>query len=343
MIGVNGFQADPLNRRSLLAAGTAFTIVPGRARAAEWPGRQFHSQPEDSHQHRFLIDLWAAVCEQTGGRLDVTVHPGNGGVPGSDPAVLAMLRSGEVEFFSLMGGILGLAVPVAEIQGLPFAFNGPAQAYAAMDGPLGAYIGRECENAGIHRFQRGLLQNGFRHINMTDRPIQTVDDLAGVRMRVPDGRMFRDLFSSLEAVAVTVNIRDLHSSLRDRQVDGHENPLVIIEVNRLFEVAPYLSLTGHAWSGFNALANLKFWRRLPEDVQNIVTRNVELQVAKQRAYTDRLNQDLETSLVQRGMIVNVADAGSFRKKLNNGFYMRWRVSVGREAWALLEDQVGRIG
>lgn len=332
-----------LRRRAALAAGAAFAILPGRARAAEWTARQFHNQPEDSHQHRFLVDLWTAVREQTGGRLDVSVLARNGDIPGSDPAALAMLRSGELEFFSLMGGILGSAVPAAEIQGLPFAFSSPEQAYAAADGPLGVHIGRECEVAGIHRFQRGLLQNGFRHITMADKPIRNADDLAGVRIRVPDGQMFRDLFSALGAVPVTVNIRELYGSLRDRKVDGQENPLVVTEVNRLFEVTRYLSMTGHMWSGFNQLANLAFWRRLPSDVQDVVTRNVELQTARQRAYTDRVNHDLEASLVQRGMVLNVADAESFRRKLGGGFYTHWKGKVGGTAWALLENQVGRLG
>ncbi len=332
-----------LRRRTLLAAGATFAILPGRARAATWTARQFHNQPEDSHQHRFLQDLWAAVEQQTQGRLVVTTHARNADIPGSDPGALAMLRSGELEFFSLMGGILGIAVPAAEIQGMPFAFTSPAQAYAAADGPLGAYIGAECEAQGIHRFQRGLLQNGFRHITMIDRPIRTVADLAGQRIRVPDGQMFRDLFTALDAVPVTVNIRELYGSLRDHRVDGQENPLVVTEVNKLFEVTKYLSMTGHMWSGFNELANLAFWRRLPPDVQDVVTRNVELQVARQRAYTDQVNQELETSLVKRGMVLNVADAASFRSKLGSGFYTHWKQVVGARAWALLEDQVGRLG
>ncbi|HWK44538.1 MAG TPA: TRAP transporter substrate-binding protein [Stellaceae bacterium] len=331
------------SRRTLLATAAVFAILPGRARAAEWTARQFHNQPEESHQHRFLVDLWAAVREQTGGRLDVSVHARDGDVAGSDPGALAMLRSGELEFFSLMGGILGNAVPSAEIQGLPFAFTSPEQAYAAADGPLGAYIGRECEAAGIHRFQRGLLENGFRHITMADRPIRTADDLAGMRMRVPDGQMFRDLFTALDAVPVTVNIRELYDSLRDHRVDGQENPLVVTEVNRLYEVTRYLSMTGHMWSGFNELANLAFWRRLPGDVQDVVTRNVDIHVARQRAYTDQLNKELETSLVGRGLVLNVADAGSFRRKLGGEFYARWKGLVGTQAWTLLEDQVGKLG
>jgi len=54
-------------------------------------GRQFHNQPEQSHLHGFLVDLWEEVRQGTGGALDITVHAQNAGIPGSDPAALKML------------------------------------------------------------------------------------------------------------------------------------------------------------------------------------------------------------------------------------------------------------
>src|SRR2546425_12834163 len=166
-----------------------------------------------------------------------------------------------------MGGILGRKVPVAEIQGLPFAFTSHAQVHRANDGALGEYLGRECAAKGIYRFQYGLLENGFRQISTVEKPVFIAEDLRGMRMRVPDGQMFRDVFTALEAQPVTINIRELYAALKSRQVDGQENPLVITEVNRLYEVTKYVSTTNHMWSGFNLLANLKFWNSLPGDVQ----------------------------------------------------------------------------
>jgi tripartite ATP-independent transporter DctP family solute receptor len=311
--------------------------------STKWTARQFHNQPAQSHQHQFLTDLWAQVAKETGGRLQVTVYPQNNNIPGSDPGALDMLASGELEFFTLMGGILGRKVPVAEIQGLPFAFTSHAQVHKANDGALGEYIGRECAAKGIYRFQYGLLENGFRQIAMVDRPIRTAEDLRGVRMRVPDGQMFRDVFGALEAQPVTVNIRELYAALKSRQVDGQENPLVIVEVNKLYEVTKYVSTTNHMWSGFNLLANLKFWRGLSADVQEIAHRNVKKYVAMQRAYTDGLNRELEGKLAARGMIFNAADVSTFRAKLGGGFYQRWKSELGPTAWGLLEREVGRLG
>ena len=311
---------------------------------ARWVGRQFHNQPEASHTHGFLTALWDEVAAETGGELRITVHPQNGGVAGSDPAALAMLAGGELEFMTLMGGIIGQVVPVAEIQGLPFAFENHRQVHHVMQGPLGDHLRGEMAAKGIHGFRHGVLENGFRHIASIERPVRTAADLAGYRMRIPAGRMFDDLFRSLGADPVVVNIDGLYAALRERRVDGQENPLVITEVNRLYEVCRYMSLTGHMWSGFNLIGNLGFWRRLPERVQEIVNRAVARHIERQRAYTDAFNTDLKTKLeCERKLVFNTADVASFRRALAGDFYRRWKRELGAKAWSLLEQAVGPLG
>ena len=249
-------------------------------------GRQFHNQPEASHTHGFLVALWDEVAQRTDGAVKISVHAQNGGLPGSDPAALEMLVSGELELMALMGGILGQVVPMAEIQGLPFAFR-PRRSACRDARRAGTTFAREMAAKGIHGFRDGVLENGFRHIVSIDRPVTRAEDLIGYRMRIPAGRIFEDFFRSLGAVPVVVNIRELYTALAERRVDGQENPLVVTEVNRLYEVCRYVSLTGHMWSGFNLIANLRFWRSLPEDVQDTVNRAVAAHVARQRVHGRR--------------------------------------------------------
>ena len=138
-------------RRLLVATGLALTGCAAGTRETSWKAKQFHNQPAQSHQQQFLLDLWEQVRKETDGRLAVTVYPQNNNISGSDPAALDMLQWGELEFFTLMGGILGRKVPVAEIQGLPFAFTSHAQVHRANDGALGEYLGRECQAKEIGR------------------------------------------------------------------------------------------------------------------------------------------------------------------------------------------------
>lgn len=309
-----------------------------------WRARQFHVLPERSHQHGFLVDLWDAVRTETGGRLEVSVHPQSDGAPGTGRHALDMLVDGELEFYTINGNSLGKYVPPAEIQGVPYAFATSADVHRASDGALGEFISRECTARGIHRFQRGLMENGFRQTFMFDRAIRTVDDLAGMKIRTPGAAMIRDVITSLGAISVVINILEIRQALEQRVVDGHENPLVIMDVGGFHKLTPYLNITRHMWTGFNVVANLKFWNSLPSDVQTIVDANVTKFVAAQRAYTIGMNDTLAPILVGRGMILTHTDIETFKQELiADGFYARWKSQLGATAWNLLEHHVGKLG
>lgn len=339
-------MTSDVSRRSLLAtAGIAsLTIITGARAQPVWTAKQYVNQPTSNPLYKALADTWSAVREETKGRLDVTVYPQNNNVAGSDPAVLKLVQSGEVEFFALMGGLLSAAVPAMDVQGLPFAFKTLGQVYKMDDGPLGRYLDKECEAKGIVRIKHGLFENGFRQMNMRDKEIRTVDDMAGVKIRVPAGEMFRDFFRTMGAEPVSLNINQLYDALKEGRVDGQENPLIIAETNKLYEVTKNVSITNHMWSGFNMIANAKFWNALPRDVRRIVEKHVARNVDIQRKTTDDLNAQLEKTLVsERGMSLNVADAATFRAKLAGDFYPRWKKQIGSRAWKLLEDGVGKVG
>ena len=304
--------------------------------------RQFHNQPPGSPLDRWLTEMWAAVNAETGGRLDVKVCPQNDGLLGGDPEALQMLLAGEVEFYTLMGGLLGVVAPVAEITGLPFAFASHAQVFAAIDGDLGDYVRHDLLAKGIYAVPRACFENGFRHISTSTKPIHTADDLVGLRIRTPAGRLFVDFFESLGARPTPINLNRLYDALRSGAVEAQENPLAMIEVNRLYEVQTYLSFTDHMWSGFNLLANAERWRALPADVQQVAERVAQRYAARQREETIVFNAALRARLADRGMIINAADRASIRARLG-AFYVRWKREFGSKAWGLLEAQVGPLG
>jgi tripartite ATP-independent transporter DctP family solute receptor len=304
--------------------------------------RQFHNQPAGSPLDRWLRALWAAVDGETGGRVRVTVHPQNDGVAGGDPEALQMLLRGEVHFYTLVGGLLGAVAPAAEIQNVPFAFRSQADVFAAMDGPLGDLLGAALAPRGIHLVPRACFENGFRHITTRGRAVRDAADLHGLRIRTPSGRIFVDFFESLGARPVAINLNRLHTALAQELVDAQENPLVMVEVNRLYEVQTHLSLTGHMWSGFNLLAHLETWRALPEDARRSIERIAPAYAALQRRETDAQNAALVGTLAARGMHVNTADTTAMRAGLGP-FYARWKREFGASAWALLEATRGPLG
>ena len=269
-----------LSRRAILGRSAALVSLMVRpAMAADYSFRQFHNQAATSPLHRRLVEMWAAIGAETGGRVAAEVFAENAGLAGSDPAALKMLMSGELDFFTLMGGILGQAVPVAEVQQVPFAFRTAAEAHAAADGALGAYLREEMAAKGIHGFAVGAFDNGMRQTSSTGRLITVPKDFEGLRIRLPAGQMFTDTFRALGAEPVTINVNGIYQALKEGKVDAQESPLAVNEVFGLYEVQKHLAMTNHMWSGFNRMANGASWRKLPQDIQATIERNAARFVA----------------------------------------------------------------
>jgi tripartite ATP-independent transporter DctP family solute receptor len=287
--------------------------------------------------------MWAAIDRESVGRVVTTVVPENNKIAGSDPAALSMLVTGEIQFFTLMGGILANLVPAAEVQQVPFAFRSAAAAHRAMDGALGRFIVNELAAHGVQGFPVSAFDNGLRQIASRTKPVRAPGDLEGMKMRVPDGRIFAETFAALGADPVTINVDGIYGALASGRVDAQENPLAVVDLFKLYEVVRFVSLTSHMWSGFNLIAHRPTWMRLPRDVQAIVERNVTKYVRAQRRDQMLANDALPTAFAARGLTINqVADPAPFRARLA-GVYTMWKERLGTTCWTLLEAESGRLG
>src|SRR5262245_61067569 len=154
-----------LSRRSLIAGATAAgsaAIGVKPLRAADYKFAQYHNQAASGTLHKNLVAMWEAVRAETNGGVETEVFAENNKIAGGDPVALKMLIAGEIQFFTLMGGIIGTVVPVAEAQQVPFAFKSAADAHRAIDGPLGRYIGEEMAAKGMYLFPVAGFDNGMR-------------------------------------------------------------------------------------------------------------------------------------------------------------------------------------
>ena len=331
-------------RRSVLAGAAAMApaLIVRPARAADYKFSQYHNQAADGTLHRNLTAMWRAVAAETNGRVETTVYPENNKLPGGDPDALKLLIAGEIQFFTLMGGIIGTVVPVAEAQQLPFAFKQASEAHKAIDGPLGKYIGEEMAAKGMHLFPVAGFDNGMRQVASIPRPVTTPEDFAGMKIRVPPGQMMLDTFGAFGAQPVTTSANQIYEALKSGRVDAQENPLAILQGFKLYELLKYVSLTNHMWSGFNAMAHPATWKALPDDIKSTIERNVAKYVRQQRQDQAALNASLRDDFVKRGLVFNEVDQSAFRAKLP-GVYAIWKEKLGSKCWSLVEAEVGRLG
>lgn len=333
------------NRRQFVqavAGATALASVsqPALAQAAPIVLKWANNIPVTHPSNVRIREAVEAIKRETGGKVDIQIFPNN--QLGGDTDMLSQVRSGAIDIFPLSGLILQTLVPLAGINGLAFAFKDYATVWAAMDGDLGAYIRTAIGKANLHVFDR-CLDNGYRNITSSTRPINTAADLKGFKIRVPVSPLWTSMFKAFDASPASINFGEVYSALQTKVVEGQENPLAVIDLAKFYEVQKYCSMTGHMWDGQWILANGKRWASLPADIQAVITKNVTEAVMKQRDDIRRLNNGLEAQLKAKGLTFSYPDKKSFREALSKaGFYKEWRTKFGEEAMGILEKYSGKL-
>jgi tripartite ATP-independent transporter DctP family solute receptor len=331
-----------LSRRTFAASSAAvfatIAILPSRARAADFAWKTGTNQPADHPLSVAMKTMADAIGAESKGRISIDVFPNS--QLGGDTAMLTQLRSGALQMMTLDGTILASVVPVASIQGVGFAFKDSNEAFAAFDGSLGAYVRSEIDAAGIHCFEK-IWENGMRQITASAKPVKNAADLSNFKIRTPAAKLTLDLFHSLGASPTPINLSETYTSLQTHVVDGQENPVANIVVNRFYEVQKYLSMSSHQWGGYWLLMNGDVWKSLPQDLQAVVARNAAVAAAKQRVAVNALNISQVGVLKSHGMTVNEVDRTSMRATLGS-FYKTWKGELGDRGWSLLESHVGKL-
>jgi TRAP-type transport system periplasmic protein len=335
-----------LTRRSVIRVASAvagvatFGLLTRRSDAAEFVFRYANNNVAAHPMNVRLRDAIEQIKLESGGRMEIQLFPNS--QLGGDTDMLSQLRTGAIQMFNLSGLILATYVPVAAINGIGFAFKDYSQVWTAMDGPLGAHVRSAINKAGLYVFD-SMWDNGYRQVTSSTHPIHAPDDLRGFKIRVPVSPLWTSMFKSLGASPTSININEVYSALQTKIVEGQENPLSLINLFKFYEVQKYVSFTNHMWDGFWTLVNTRAWAGLPQDLQQMVARNINGAALKEREDVRQLNESVQGELTQKGMIFNQTKTEEFRTALRNaGFYADWKQKYGPEAWIILEQQVGNL-
>ncbi|VVE73137.1 ABC transporter substrate-binding protein [Pandoraea anapnoica] len=322
------------------SAAAATGLYQTQAHAAEFTLKFANNLPVSHPMNIRAKEMAQKIAEQSKGRIDFQIYPNN--QLGSDSDMLSQIRSGAIDYFTLSPLILGTLVPAAQISGVGFAFKDYGQVWAAMDGDLGAHVRGQISKTTVFAFDK-IWENGYRQITTSSRPINSPTDLKGLKIRVPTSPLWTSMFKAFDSSPTSINFAEVYSALQTHIVEAQENPLALLTTAKLYEVQKYVSMTNHMWDGFWFLANKQKWEKLPKDLQEIVTANVNAAAMAQRDDVRKLNDGVMAELKQKGLVFNAPNNEQFRDKLRAaGFYAEWHKKFGDEAWAMLEKYTGKL-
>ena len=330
-------------RRSLVASAAVTLALPaliGRAQAAEITLKYANNASLDHPVNIRAAQVAQRVKADTNGRVEIQIFPNS--QLGGDTDTISQLRSGGIDMLTLSGLILSILVPAASINGIGFAFPDYDTVWKAMDGKLGAYVRGQIAKSGLIAMDR-MWDNGFRQMTTGTKPILTPADLNDFKIRVPISPLWTSMFKSLGAAPTGINFAEVYSALQTHIVDGQEQPLVVIDTSKLYEVQKYCSLTNHMWDGYWWLVNRRSWAAIPADLREIVAKHINGGAVDERNDVATLNASLQAVLERKGLVFNKVDPASFVSQLKTaGFYSEWKGKYGDEAWDLLEQATGKL-
>ena len=304
------------NRKSfrtvLFMAILILFILSSNVYAAEFKIRVANPVAPDHSWGRAAVVFKEELEKLTGGKIGVDVH--HAGALGKVRETMEMVRMGTLE--TALGGVAHIQrhIPELGITVLPFLWKDLQRLFEVLDGPLGKELDKRLLAAGYHNL--GYFDNGFRHVTNNRKPIRSVDDLKGLKIRTLPTPVHIAFFKALGAAPTPMDWTELFEALRTGVVDAQENPPAMVYTAKFQEVQKFYSLTAHVNEVGAFVMSKIFYEKLPKDLQLAVDVAAQKTTLWQRVENEKDNQKFLKELEKAGMKINTvpeAELEKFRK------------------------------
>ena len=324
-------NAKHWTRRKWLAsslAGMAVAGLPGRARAAttlRWATVLAVNHPSVQMMERVAKQ----VREETGGAIDIQTFPA--GQLGSSRDVIESTSSGAIQIVDEGAAQFGQFVPQFSILEGPYLWRDPQHVRRVLGSPIVDDMNAQLVSKRSMRVI-GSTYYGKRHVTSGSKAINTVDDMKGFKLRIPEVDTFRAMAEAWGARPTPLNIGELYIALSQGAVDGQENPLPTIQSNKFYEVQKYLVLTGHIITPRLIAINETAWQALSAKDRQILKSAIDTHGQTQDAEILSQEGKLADTFKSAGMTVIQPDVESFRKPVLASVPAKFESKWGKGLW-----------
>lgn len=206
------------------------------------------------------------VAAKSGGKMQIKLYLN--GVLGSDQATISSMQGGTVEMAVMNTGILASVAKELAIFDFPFLFANGKESDALVDGPIGKKMHQKLEAKGLVGLAYWEL--GYREITNSKRPINRVEDLEGLKLRVIPNPINVAWVKALGANPTPLPFPEVYGAMEQRAIDGQENPISVIAANKFWEVQKYVVMSNHQYNPQSVVFSKKVWDTLTPTEQKIL-------------------------------------------------------------------------
>ncbi|MBK8738255.1 MAG: TRAP transporter substrate-binding protein [Betaproteobacteria bacterium] len=294
-----------------MAAGVALaaSVTPALAQTTM---KMNISVSQNSH-YGVAIDTFAREIEKrTAGRYKVQNF--YSGALGAERESIEALQVGTLDLTMTSTGPVPNFVPEVAILDIPFLFKDYAQARATLDGPVGQEMLTKFQSKGLVALAWG--ENGFRHMTNSKRPVNSPDDLKGLKMRTMENPVHMQAYKAFGIIPTPMAFTEVFTALQQGTVDGQENPVSVITAAKFEQVQKYMTMTGHVYSPALILMSKSQFDKLSAADKQAFLDAAKEAVKANRARIDEDERKGVADLRSKGMtIVENVDKSKFQAAL----------------------------
>jgi tripartite ATP-independent transporter DctP family solute receptor len=299
-------------KRFLRIAGSAAALAVAGPVLAQASGRRLkvaNFYAADHAMNRALREVFVPkLTEYSKGALTASIHDNSS--LGSEKELTEGVRLGAIEM-GITGGLLAASLPKVGLLELPFVFRDFAHVWRALDGAVGQELAAEYDKAGIKML--AWVGNGFRAITNSVRPINTVADCKGIRMRMPENRIYVETGKALGFSVVTMPFGEVFNALSQKVVDGQDNPPPTVLASKWYEVQKHLAITNHIFSYGGISINKRLFDGMPVEQRQALQRAATETAVVQRQMLEKDSSDVVAKLQSLGMAVTRPNLDEFQR------------------------------
>ncbi len=277
-----------------------------------------------------LLEMGRLLARWSAGRIRMEVY--YDGQLGNEVTTIRKTIEGSIDIDRVNLDPLTQIEPLLRAFALPYLFHSEGQMHRVVDGPIGRELLGRLKDHGL--IGLGYYDSGARSFYDSRRPIRTLADLKGLRIRVQNAAIMVEIVRSLGAIPVPMPYEDVYTALETGVIDGAENNIPSWVSTGHYEVAPYYLADDHVRVPEVLVMSEKTWKRLSPSDRSIVARAAAASVTYQRKLWQRtVAAALKRARAAGCEIIAPEDPSAFRKATE---------SVYRDYGGELSDYIKRI-
>ena len=280
------------------------------------------------------------IEKETSGRIKMNIFPD--GQMGNDVSMMDSLKMGTLDIMVTSSAPIANTTKTFLVFDLPFLFTSEKIADTVLDGPAGQEILSTLKGTGLI----GLVswENGFRNITNSKKPINTPDDLKGLKIRTMQNPIHLESFKKWGANPTPLPFNEVFTALEQKVIDGQENPNTLIYDAGFYEAQKYLSITRHFYTPFVLMIGQKSWDKLSPNDQKLVQK-IALETREYERKVNRENNAKYLDLMKKkGIAINEVapqDLEKFKASAKE-IYEKFAGDIGKERLDKVVAEVAKV-